>query len=201
MIAACAYRPAEEPAVRIGPGDDLGIRHTGGTTGIPKGVLSLHGPYRSAFDVPYADPRPEDEPPRLLAATSLAHPAGVLTAAPRLPYGGCAVAPTRIREALKVFGPVLVSGYGMSQARNIAMLGPAEHDRIGHGGRLSVGRPLPGVEVEIRAADGTALPAGEQGEVHVRSATLTAGYWKQPDLTAQVLRHGWLDTGDTGDTG
>ncbi|MEU4303347.1 hypothetical protein AB0G09_39560, partial [Kitasatospora aureofaciens] len=34
VIAASAHRPAEEPAVRIGPGDDLGIRHTGGTTAL-----------------------------------------------------------------------------------------------------------------------------------------------------------------------
>ncbi|MFH9352427.1 AMP-binding protein [Kitasatospora sp. NPDC017646] len=253
VIAASAGRPAEEPAVRIGPDDDLGIRHTGGTTGIPKGILSLHGPYRSAFDFPYGDPRPGDEPPRLLAATSLAHLAGVLSdltlhhggsvvlhrtfdpaqvlaavereritdlwvlppllyqlldhpdlartdlsSLRRVSYGGCAASPTRIREALKVFGPVLVSGYGMSEAQNIAMLGPTEHDRIGHGGQLSVGRPLPGVEVEIHGADGTVLPTGEQGEVHVRSDTLMAGYWKQPELTARVLRDGWLDTGDIG---
>ncbi|MBD0690073.1 AMP-binding protein [Streptomyces sp. CBMA123] len=253
VIAASAIRPAGEPDVRIGPDDDLGIRHTGGTTGIPKGILSLHGPYRRAFDVPFGDRRPDGEEPRFLAATSLAHLAGVLAdltlhaggsvvlqrafepgevlaaiARERitdlwvlppllyrlldhpdlartdlsslrcLSYGGCASSPARIREALKAFGPVLVSGYGMSEAQNIAILGPHEHDRTGHDGRLPVGRPLPGIEVQIRAADGTILPAGEQGEVHVRSATIMAGYWKRPDLTAQVLRDGWLDTGDIG---
>ncbi|MFH9354507.1 AMP-binding protein [Kitasatospora sp. NPDC017646] len=252
VIAASAGRPAEEPAVRIGPDDDLGIRHTGGTTGIPKGILSLHGPYRDMFDVPFAG-RPEDEPPRLLAATSLAHLAGVLSdvtlqrggsvvlqrsfdpgevlaaiereritdmwvlppliyqlldhpaigrtdlsSLQRLDYGGCAASPTRIREALKVFGPVLVSLYGMSEAQKIAALAPAEHARFGDDGPLPVGRPFPDVEVEIRAADGTVLPTGEQGEVHVRSDTLMAGYWKQPELTARVLRDGWLDTGDIG---
>ncbi|MFF2080229.1 AMP-binding protein [Kitasatospora sp. NPDC058162] len=253
VIAASADRPATDPAVPVGPDDDLGIRHTGGTTGIPKGILSLHGPYRSAFDAPYGAPRPAGEDLRLLAATSLAHLAGVLSdltfhhggsvvlqrafdpaevlaaiereritdlwvlppllyqlldhpalartdlsSLRRVSYGGCAASPTRIREALKVFGPVLVSGYGMSEAQNIAVLGPHEHDRTGPGGQVPVGRPLPGVEVQIRAADGTVLPVGEQGEVHVRSATLMAGYWKQPELTAKVLREGWLDTGDIG---
>ncbi|MER7671892.1 AMP-binding protein [Kitasatospora sp. NPDC096128] len=252
VIAASAARPAEEPDVRIGPDDDIGIRHTGGTTGIPKGILSLHGPYRDMFDVSFAG-SPDEEPPRLLAATSLAHLAGVLsdvtlhrggtvvlqrgfepgevlaaiereritdiwTLPPlihqlldhpalghtdlsslrRLDYGGCAASPTRIREAVKAFGPVLVSLYGMSEAQKIAYLTPAEHARFGDDGPLPVGRPFPDVEVEIRAADGTVLPAGEQGEVHVRSATLMAGYWKQPELTAQVLRDGWLDTGDIG---
>ncbi|MCC9306525.1 AMP-binding protein [Kitasatospora sp. RB6PN24] len=250
-IAAAADRPAEEPAVPIRPDDDLGIRHTGGTTGIPKGILSLHGPYRSNFDTPFAG-RSEEEPPRLLAATSLAHLAGILTdvvlhrggsvviqrsfdpgevlaaiereritdlwllppllyqlldhpdigrtdlsSLQRVDYGGCAASPTRVREAVKVFGPVLVGLYGMSEAQKIAVLTPAEHARFADG-PLPVGRPFPDVEVVIRAADGTELPTGEQGAVHVRSAGLMAGYWKRPDLTAQVIRDGWLDTGDIG---
>ncbi|MER6303481.1 AMP-binding protein [Kitasatospora sp. NPDC001539] len=251
VIAASAHRPAEAPAVRVGPDDDLSIRHTGGTTGIPKGILSLHGPYRSAFDLPYG---PENGgAPRLLAATSLAHLAGVvsdltlyhggsvvlqrsfdpgevlaaiereritdlwvlppllyqlldhpaiartdLSSLRRIMYGGCASSPTRIREALKVFGPVLVAAYGMSEAQNISVLTPQEHDRVGRGGQFSVGRPFPGIDVVIRAADGSELPTGEPGEIHVRSANLMAGYWKRPDLTAEVLRDGWLNTGDIG---
>ncbi|MEU9078060.1 AMP-binding protein [Kitasatospora sp. NPDC048538] len=250
VIAASARHPAEPPAVRIGPDDHLGIRHTGGTTGVPKGILSLHGSYRRAFDVPFG---PEGDEPRLLAATSLAHFAGVLSdltlhhggrvfihrsfdpgevlaavereritdlwvlppllyrlldhpaiartdlsSLQRVLYGGCASSPSRIREALKVFGPILASGYGMSEAQNIAVLGPQEHDRVGHGGQISVGRPVPGVEVVIRSADGAELPTGEQGGIHVRSRTLMAGYWKRPDLTAEVLRDGWLNTGDIG---
>ncbi|MFE3500988.1 AMP-binding protein [Kitasatospora sp. NPDC059160] len=251
-IAASATRPATDPAVPLGPGDDIGIRHTGGTTGIPKGILSLHGPYHDMFHVDFAG-TDDEEPPRLLAATSLAHLSGVLadvalqrggsvvlqrgfepgevlaaiereritdlwTLPPliyqlldhpavgrtdlsslrRLDYGGCAASPARIREALKVFGPVLVSLYGMSEAQKIAFLTAEEHTRFTDDGPLPVGRPFPDVDVEVRAADGTVLPAGEQGEIHVRSATLMAGYWKQPELTAKVLRDGWLDTGDIG---
>ncbi|WP_188295643.1 AMP-binding protein [Streptomyces sp. CBMA156] len=252
VIAASAHRPAEPPAVRVGPDDDLGIRHTGGTTGIPKGILSLHGPYRRVFDAPVGSD-PAAGAPRLLAPTPLAHlsgilsdltlqrggtvvlqrsfePGAVLTAIEReritdlwllppllhqlldhpavghtdlsslrtIPYGGSAASPTRIREAFKVFGPVLFGVYGMSEAQLISMLTPQEHDRIGHGGQVSVGRPVPGVEVAIRALDGTDLPTGGQGEVHLRSDTVMAGYWKRPDLTAAVLRDGWLNTGDVG---
>ncbi|MEV7935164.1 MULTISPECIES: AMP-binding protein [unclassified Kitasatospora] len=253
VIAASAHRPAEPPAVRIGPDDDLGIRHTGGTTGVPKGILSLHGPYRGVFDTSFGSAGTAGEAPRFLAATSLAHLAGIfsdltlhhggtvvlqrtfdpgevlaavereritslwvlppllyqlldhpaigrtdLSSLRQITYGGCAASPTRIREALKVFGPVLVGVYGMSEAQLISFLTPEGHDRIAQGGQVSVGRPLPGVEVVIRSADGTELPTGEQGEVHVRSAGLMAGYWKRPDLTAEVLRDGWLNTGDVG---
>ncbi|MFJ3217475.1 AMP-binding protein [Kitasatospora sp. NPDC086801] len=253
VIAASANRPAEPPAVRIGPDDDLGIRHTGGTTGVPKGILSLHGPYRATFDAPFGPVGATDGAPRFLAATSLAHLAGILTdltlhhggsvvlqrsfdpgevlaavererittlwvlppllyqlldhpaisrtdlsSLRQIMYGGCAASPTRIREAVKVFGPVLVGVYGMSEAQLISLLTPEEHDRIVQGGPVPVGRPFPGVEVEIRSADGTGLPTGEQGEVYIRSAGLMAGYWKRPDLTAEVLRDGWLHTGDVG---
>ncbi|MFI5532941.1 AMP-binding protein [Kitasatospora sp. NPDC051853] len=250
VIAASAGRPAGAPAPRVGPEDHLGIRHTGGTTGVPKGILSLHGPYRRAFDVPFGS---ADRRTRFLAATSLAHLAGVLSdltlhhggevilqrsfdpgevlaAVEReritdlwvLPpllhrlldhpaigrtdlsslhfigYGGSVASPTRVREALEVFGPILTSGYGMSEAMNIAVLEPRDHDRAGPDGRIPVGRPLPGVQVVVRDETGAELPPEAVGEIHVRSYGLMAGYWKRPDLTAEVLRDGWLHTGDIG---
>ena len=43
-----------------------------------------------------------------------------------------------------------------------------------------------------------ALPAGEEGEVTVRGGVVMAGYWEQPEATAESLRGGWLHTGDIG---
>jgi long-chain acyl-CoA synthetase len=54
--------------------------------------------------------------------------------------------------------------------------------------------------VEVRVVDeaDTELPAGEAGEVVVRGDVVMAGYWNQPDATAEALRNGRLHTGDLG---
>ena len=67
------------------------------------------------------------------------------------------------------------------------------HEVFDHWG--SVGRPIPGVEVEIRDDDGTPVPAGEPGEVCVRGPMMSE-YWNNPEATATALAGGWLHTGD-----
>jgi acyl-CoA synthetase (AMP-forming)/AMP-acid ligase II len=62
---------------------------------------------------------------------------------------------------------------------------------------VSVGKPLPGFEVEIRSAGGPA-PAGEVGRLWVRGPSLMSGYYGRPEATREVLIDGWLDTGDEG---
>jgi fatty-acyl-CoA synthase len=63
---------------------------------------------------------------------------------------------------------------------------------------VSVGRPLAGVEVEIRDDDGVPLPPGRAGHVVVRGPSIMAGYLGRTDLTEQVLHDGWLESGDLG---
>jgi len=62
----------------------------------------------------------------------------------------------------------------------------------------SAGKPLPQVEVRIVDPEDREVPTGAVGEIHVRGATVMQGYWRQPELTAQALRGGWLRTGDAG---
>jgi acyl-CoA synthetase (AMP-forming)/AMP-acid ligase II len=63
---------------------------------------------------------------------------------------------------------------------------------------VSVGRPLTGVEVEIRDDSGISLSAGRVGHIFVRGTSIMAGYFGRPDLTARALHNGWLDSGDLG---
>ena len=65
---------------------------------------------------------------------------------------------------------------------------------------MSVGRPLAGVEVEIRDAAGVTLPPGRVGHVFVRGPSVMVGYFGRTDLTDQALHNGWLDSGDLGFT-
>ena len=71
-----------------------------------------------------------------------------------------------------------------------------------HGERRvgSVGLPLPGVEIRIVGSHSNApLPDGEVGDVQVRGANVTKGYWRQPEKTAAAFTpDGWLRTGDLG---
>lgn len=64
----------------------------------------------------------------------------------------------------------------------------------------SVGQPVPGVDVRVVGPTGLALPEGRVGTIQCRSAYMMAGYLGQEDATRQVLRDGWLDTGDLGFT-
>jgi acyl-CoA synthetase (AMP-forming)/AMP-acid ligase II len=67
----------------------------------------------------------------------------------------------------------------------------------------TVGRPTPDVELQIvDTATGAPLPTGEVGEIWSRSPAMMRGYWRDPELTAQVVdRDGWLHTGDLGFVG
>ncbi|MFH8343467.1 AMP-binding protein [Streptomyces sp. NPDC018045] len=121
-----------------------------------------------------------------------------LSSLTRITYGGCPASPSRLRQGLDVLGPVLYGWYGQSEALLLTEMSPEEHGRTGQGGQITVGRPVPGVEIEIRDEDDRRLPPDTSGEVYVRSEGMMTGYWKKPELTAQVIRDGWVRTGDVG---
>jgi long-chain acyl-CoA synthetase len=62
----------------------------------------------------------------------------------------------------------------------------------------SVGIPVPGVRIEIRGENGVAVPAGTVGEIWAHGDNIMLGYWRNAAATGEVLRDGWLKTGDMG---
>lgn len=62
----------------------------------------------------------------------------------------------------------------------------------------SLGRPLKGMEIDIRDNEGRSLKEGQRGEVWIRGKSLMSGYYNDPELTQDSIKLGWLRTGDTG---
>ena len=120
-----------------------------------------------------------------------------------LSYGGGRMPLPTIRRALALLPEVnFVNAYGLTETSStIALLGPEDHRAAATSEdpdvstRLaSVGRPLPGVELEIRDADGRRLPASQTGEIVVRGDQVAGEYDGRDAKDAE----GWFHTNDRG---
>ncbi len=252
--------PATPPNVAVELDDVVMLSATGGTTGMPKGVMNTH---RSAqtfcahfmISCTYGG----NELPVNLAAAPMTHTAGLLSlpctarggtvvvvtkpdpalllaAIPKyrvteffLPptviyrlldipdlgskvdfsslkyfmYGAAPMSVEKLKQAVQVFGPVMMGGYGQTEApASISYLSPGEHfvdGKLAPDERLSsVGRPNALVRVEILNDANQILPQGATGEICVRGDLVMKGYYKAPDKTAETIVDGWLHTGDIG---
>jgi acyl-CoA synthetase (AMP-forming)/AMP-acid ligase II len=254
-----AERPRTPPPVHSDPGDLAALMPTGGTTGLPKGVMLTHRnlSVSMAFSIinnHYA----AHERIVNLAAAPMTHTAGFLTlpASARggtvvvltkpdatvlldaieqhhvtefflpptviyrllempgirerdfsslryLMYGAAPMSVQRLKQALSVFGPVMLQGYGQTEAPGaISALRPGDHfvdGQVASDERLSAcGLPSVLNSLAIMDEDGRPLPVGSTGEICVRGDIVMQGYYKQPDKTAQTIIDGWLHTGDVG---
>ena len=118
-------------------------------------------------------------------------------------YGGAPMHFETLLRAMDLFGPKLAQIYGQGEVpMTITALSKDIHaDRARPRWREimgSVGLPRANVEVRVTDEDDRDLPVGDVGEVLVRGKVVMAGYWKNPDATAETLRGGWLHTGDMG---
>jgi long-chain acyl-CoA synthetase len=82
----------------------------------------------------------------------------------------------------------MLEGYGLTETSPVVCANRPRDTAPG-----AVGWPLPGIEVRVSDPD----PEGD-GELVVRGPNVMLGYWRQPELTAEVLRDGWFRTGDLG---
>ena len=125
-------------------------------------------------------------------------------------YGAAPMPLNVIQNAIEAMpGVRFINAFGQTEtASTITTLGPEDHiiegtdaDKEKKLKRLaaSIGRPLPDVEVKIVDEKGTALPAGEVGEIYAQGPRIMKGYWGDADKSAQVITtDGWLRTGDKG---
>jgi acyl-CoA synthetase (AMP-forming)/AMP-acid ligase II len=254
---AGAFDPVA-PRVDAQPDDVVAIRGTGGTTGLPKGVMVTHRIY-GALMANWFAAMPIAERPVHLVATPLSHAAGAVAFA-TMAYGGVNIIlpaaepgavlraigryrvtqlflpPTviykllshpdvrssdtsslrylvysaapmsvdKLREALDIFGPVMVQCFGQAEAPFVATCMTAgDHAEIIKQPALahrlaSCGRASPFIRVGVMDREGRLLGAGERGEVVIQGDLVMKGYYRDPDKTSEALKHGWLHTGDVG---
>ena len=107
--------------------------------------------------------------------------------------GGMAVQEAVARRWQKATGTPIIEGYGLSEASPVLSCNPVGRAKLG-----SIGVPLPSTEMKCVDDQGNEAAIGEPGEIIARGPQVMQGYWKQPEETKQVLRDGWLFTGDIG---
>ncbi len=109
---------------------------------------------------------------------------------------GGGMAPALQKEVVEVFHPAkLFIMYGSTEAS--PRLTYVEPEMLPQKWG-SIGRAIPNVEVIVVDEQGHRLPTGAQGQIAARGSNIMMGYWKSPDATAEVLKHGYYYTGDLG---
>ncbi len=109
--------------------------------------------------------------------------------------GGGALLDSELQRFFYAIGIPMFQGYGLSEATPvISTNSPHKHwCRFGSSGKILI--PL---DVRIFDEEGHEVPRGQKGEIVLRGENVMAGYWKNPAVTAEALRDGWLHTGDMG---
>lgn len=243
---------AIQPIVPVVPEDTALFQYTGGTTGVPKGVMLSHANLvANAYQCRTWMPSLRDGEEVFLGVVPFFHVYGLTTCMNLgLLVGACLVLLPRfktddvlkaivkyrvtifmgvqamyvainnfsrigkfdlssIRICISGAGPLhgevqdrfeeltggkLVEGYGLSEASPVTHCTPIYGPRK----KGSIGLPFPDTDVKIvdQETSQRELPIGEIGEVAIRGPQVMQGYWKKEDETKEVLREGWLYTGD-----
>ena len=130
-----------------------------------------------------------------LAAALEAEPERARSLRGRIRFGisGGSPLPAPVHAAWKTLIECPVyEGYGLSETSPVVSFNQAEFGMV----LGSVGRVLPGVQVQVRCPEGTECAPGVSGQLWVRGENVMAGYWNNPAATAEVFDGEWFATGD-----
>lgn len=107
--------------------------------------------------------------------------------------GGGALLDKDLQKFYVGVGMPMYQGYGLSEATPVISSNGPEKYRFGSSGKL-----VKPIELKICDSEGKELPLGEMGEIVVKGENVMAGYWKNPESSAETVRDGYLYTGDLG---
>lgn len=92
----------------------------------------------------------------------------------------------------KLTGHYLLEGYGLTECSPLVSVNP--YDIRYHSG--SIGLPVPSTDIRVVDDEGNRVGEGEPGELCIKGPQVMLGYWQRPDATLEVLKNGWLHSGD-----
>ena len=121
----------------------------------------------------------------------------------RVTYGASPMPLPLLKQAMEKLDCEFAQGYGMTEVSPLLTMLSHEDHRFENADRKfapvkSAGKPITGVEVRVVDDHDREVPAGEVGEVIARGPNIMKGYWNRPEVNAEVLRGGWMHTGDLG---
>lgn len=106
--------------------------------------------------------------------------------------GGMSVQKAVAERWEKLTGHYLLEGYGLTECSPLVSVNP--YDIRYHSG--SIGLPVPSTDIMLVDDEGNEVAEGEPGELCIKGPQVMLGYWQRPDATDEVLKNGWLRSGD-----
>ena len=106
--------------------------------------------------------------------------------------GGMAIQQSVATRWHELTGCNIIEGYGMTECSPLIAACPI--NVVKHNGTIGV--PVPNTDIKIIKDDGSDAKIGEPGELWVKGDQVMRGYWKRPEATSEVLKDGWMATGD-----
>jgi len=107
--------------------------------------------------------------------------------------GGGALLDVELQRFFYAIGIPMLQGYGLTESSPIISANVPKKHKLGSSGSI-----VKDLEVRICDEKGVSLPTGQQGEIVVKGENVMAGYWQNETATREMIRDGWLYTGDLG---